>query len=277
MSLLYDLLLVAKNAKYFQYLGVGNDNDANEEFFPEKETAAFEEATPARIIKETIENAFKKVGGVSYDPIITCSTLENPPENNDMWFFINGITVDRDFVKMNGMALSKLMGGTKINVLHNPTQGLIKDLCEATIERSFNQRQDISHQLCGVILAAIRAGYNVKIIAHSQGAILLSSILRTIQERYDEEELLKGVEVYTFAAAFDSLKPINGVFYEHFANEHDIVARIGSIAFANEIPGRVYVRRKAKGHLFNNHYVGAMKQGLYCDKRSEFYKRYVAK
>lgn len=274
MSFIKDLYLTAKHFKLLGETLKGNPDDHSEGFFTEREQ--LEASIPG--IKTMIKSSFTNIvnRSISYDPIITSDYGEQDAISDEVWFFINGITVDRDFVDSNGLALSKLIGGKKVSVLHNPTQGFATDVVEAIIERSFNIKQNITLQISGILIAALKHGVKVRIVAHSQGAIILASALEIMVKSYGNG-IFKNVEVYTFGAALDRLIHIDGLFCEHFANENDFVARVSTIAYDRDIAGTTYVRKGARGHLLNSHYIGAMAQGLYCNKQSRFFKQYVAK
>lgn len=273
MSFLNDIYLLLKHKRLLADTLKDNGDDNSKDFFTENEKKDASVPGIFQMIKSSFTNLLNR--SISYDPIITCQHGE-PFEEDAVWFFINGITVDRDFVKSNGLALSKLLGNRQISVLHNPTRGFAADLTEALLERSFNIKQDITLQMSGVLIAALKHGVKVRIIAHSQGTIILASALKIIHKTYGPE-ILNGLEVYTFAGALDELKEIPGVYFEHFANENDFVARVGVIECDKKIHGTTWIRKDATGHLLNTHYIGAMAQGLYCNKQSRFYKQYVSK
>jgi hypothetical protein len=87
-------------------------------------------------------------------------------------------------------------------------------------------------------------------------------------------ERLNKLEIYTFANCADKMRyvyPSRQVPYmEHFANEQDIVARLGILSplrdGANpliEIDGTVFEQKAAWGHLLNEHYLNPIDDYLY--------------
>lgn len=90
-------------------------------------------------------------------------------------------------------------------------------------------------------------------------------------------EHLKKLEVYAFATCATELRPIRGVPYiEHFANEHDMVAKLGVLApragcGAANIGDVEFEQPGAWGHLLNAHYLAALEQD-FLDSASERFR-----
>jgi hypothetical protein len=87
-------------------------------------------------------------------------------------------------------------------------------------------------------------------------------------------ERLNKLEIYTFANCADKMRyvyPSRQVPYmEHFANEQDIVARLGILSPLRsgakpliEIDGTVFEQKAACGHLLNEHYLNPIDDYLY--------------
>jgi hypothetical protein len=83
----------------------------------------------------------------------------------------------------------------------------------------------------------------------------------------EKTDQLKKLEIYTFANCAEKMKYVtDGRHYprfEHFANERDIIARLGILspllndadgAFVN-LDGPIYIRKGALGDLLNEHYL----------------------
>ena len=81
---------------------------------------------------------------------------------------------------------------------------------------------------------------------------------------------LRKLEIYTFANCADSMRQVvrRGrralPWLEHFANENDIVARLGVLSPNDKvvIDGPRYVRRGAWGHLLNEHHLFPIQEHL---------------
>jgi hypothetical protein len=84
-------------------------------------------------------------------------------------------------------------------------------------------------------------------------------------------EKLDKLEIYTFANCADTMKYVarrGGKAYpylEHFANEFDIVARLGILSPNDriDIDGPAFVQEGAWGHLLNEHHLFAIDDYLY--------------
>jgi len=92
---------------------------------------------------------------------------------------------------------------------------------------------------------------------------------------------LAKLEVYTFANCADRMRYVHPSlevpYMEHFANGHDIVARLGVLSPLRrsgaqaeapiQIDGPIFVRRGAWGHLLNDHYLTPIDDYLYPGSR----------
>ena len=85
---------------------------------------------------------------------------------------------------------------------------------------------------------------------------------------------LEKLEIYTFANCADKMRYVDPArkipYMEHFANEFDIVARLGVLSPLGagrgavvEIDGAVHERKGAWGHLLNEHYLTPIDDFLY--------------
>jgi len=94
----------------------------------------------------------------------------------------------------------------------------------------------------------------------------------------DTYERLSKLEIYTFANCADRMRhvyPSGKIPYmEHFANEMDLVARLGVLSPQRgiegakiSIDGPVFERKGAWGHLLNEHYLAPIDDYLYPEER----------
>jgi hypothetical protein len=85
---------------------------------------------------------------------------------------------------------------------------------------------------------------------------------------------LHKLEIFTFANCADKMRYIYPArqlpYMEHFANQHDLVARLGVLSpFRDnpkaliEIEGPVYEQKDGWGHLLNEHYLAPIDSYLY--------------
>lgn len=139
----------------------------------------------------------------------------------------------------------------------------------------------------------------VVVVAHSQGGIILSNVMRGLMDRAREPdgsalaEALPQLEVFSFCSAADEFAGAGTVFAEHFVAEMDFVARIGVLHFsgklaeldperstrppeADEWNGDVFVLRRdlpGQGHLLKEFLLPIFVAGPF-GRASRFYRRY---
>ncbi len=262
--LLRDLILVAENARYLPRLftsSTPSDMDFREAHAHTCDEPA-ERLTATQLLKALITGQGKNnrtgaevfhVGGHIYP--------------DERWFFVNGILTDRDMATRNAMCLSQLFGRS-FTVVHNPSYGLAPDLVECVFERTFDETCPVSLDLYTELVRASLAGFKVRVIAHSQGGIIMSRVLRMMSELAGSP--IDDFEVYTFGNGADEDVQVPGVYQEHFANEFDFVSRIGILKTGAQ--SDVYVRREV-GHLLNRDYLEHFASGRFCGKHSRLYQR----
>lgn len=91
---------------------------------------------------------------------------------------------------------------------------------------------------------------------------------------FQAQEKLQKLEIYTFANCADKMGYVYPgtqlPYMEHFANQHDLVARLGILSPLRddpntliEIDGPVFEQKDGWGHLLNEHYLSAIDNYLY--------------
>eukprot|EP01111_Echinosteliopsis_oligospora_P016798 TRINITY_DN7097_c0_g1_i1.p1 TRINITY_DN7097_c0_g1~~TRINITY_DN7097_c0_g1_i1.p1 ORF type:complete len:179 (+),score=36.24 TRINITY_DN7097_c0_g1_i1:495-1031(+) len=132
--------------------------------------------------------------------------------------------------------------------------------------RTFNLLTGVSRKLSYYLTDYLGDDVYDKVIlvVHSKGGIVAAS---AIEELINNRVDITKLEVYTFGSASDSFLQIvdnkNGLcypFYEHFANEEEYIAQIGTLHW--KIPGNVFTNKR-KGHLLGEHYLPDFQKGLY--------------
>ena len=184
----------------------------------------------------------------------------------EVWFYINGICTDRELAQLNGRCLSDILQ-RPVRVLHNPTSGFFQDLIECAFERTLDQYAVITLRLFSEVSKSLNEKKKVKIIAHSQGGIIVASLLKYIAMQ--NIDVFNKLEIFTFASATDEEVELPGVYQEHFANENDFVARGGIIEA--KPTGDLYIKERGEGHMLNRDYLEHFVYGLYCNKQSKLY------
>ncbi len=191
-------------------------------------------------------------------------------KHDEHWYFINGIMTNQEVFDVNLHGLSKLLNRPVMG-LYNPSKGMYRDLVESVIGRATDSLTPIARVMAQHLFYPVLSGKPIRIIGHSQGAIILSNVAKILQS-YGFE--LNNVEFFTIAGAHDEFPQVPMV--EHFGNEKDYVYRIGAKHYQARICGEQYVRDLG-GHLLNRHYLTGINQGNYCSGRSRLYSHIQSK
>lgn len=182
------------------------------------------------------------------------------PENeqmlndNEAWFFLNGICTNISVLRLNGKALADLFH-RKIFLMHNPSDGILLDLLECAAGRTMQPVSTLEASVAEILEDALKTHKKVILIAHSQGGIIATGALEKLSENLKTHnlKLLSNLEVYTFASAATEFK-FPKIYSEHFSHSHDYVAQIGVIGNSKNFSGRKF-EYAASGHLLNTHYL----------------------
>jgi len=180
------------------------------------------------------------------------------------WYFLNGICTTPEIAELNLEAISDLFG-TKVTALYNPTAGFVPDILECIYERTLDKYAPVTLDVFDKIQKSLDAGKKVRLIAHSQGGIIASNLLKKFQALGKPVDL----ELFTFASAADEDVVVPGVYQEHFCNEWDFVARIGMLNESTS--GNRYTLEKTPGHFLNRDYLEHFKDAKYCNGTSRLY------
>ncbi|KAH7010575.1 uncharacterized protein B0I36DRAFT_341639 [Microdochium trichocladiopsis] len=190
---------------------------------------------------------------------------------HERWVYINGIATGRTIIRQNLQLLHNLFGRPLLGI-NNRTYGFLGDIVECVLQRSFGFRTSET-RVAYPILEGFLNDANVSrvvLIAHSQGGIIASHILRDLYTRVSIANLRK-LQVYTFGNAalhFDN-PPDPTVAWghvlqhiEHYCNERDMVCSWGALSSSRQpdirFQGKIFISQGATGHLFNQHYLFPM-------------------
>ncbi|KAB8232500.1 uncharacterized protein BDW43DRAFT_312173 [Aspergillus alliaceus] len=213
---------------------------------------------------------------------------ERPEHEREHWIFINGVAVGNHWLQNNIDRLAYTFG-RRITGVHNPTDGLVFDIIECLIQRTFTFATPDTRDGYAITKATLlNPKYEkVVLILHSQGGIEGSLIIDWLLDELPED-ILRKLEVYTFGNAanhfnnpFKSLLGLKQpstdgstipyqnasgqanksvLHIEHYVNALDFVCVWGVLQFAsvpNRYMGRIFVR-PGSGHQLNQHYLDAM-------------------
>jgi len=197
----------------------------------------------------------------------TCPEFRKNNEiNHDRWIFVNGMCVDNNLGGANATQLAKLCK-RQVGFFHNPTQGLLIDLFECMVGRTFNFQTPVSGRLAKCLSRyLLNDNYKrVVLVCHSQGGIIASGAIDLLIKR--QVTGMNKLEVYTFGSAADKFAQVADEdtenmypFYEHYANELDYISKIGTLHW--HLPGNVFTVAR-DGHFFGEHYLPDFKRGKY--------------
>lgn len=190
---------------------------------------------------------------------------------HEAWLFVNGILTNAELADLNCAYLADLFH-RPITLLENSTDGLVEDLVECARERSFGRNAEATERAFPAIYDAMKdpEKRRVVVIAHSQGTIIASAVLRLLKLLYrgdrdqpacrddplaardvvrgagvqldpaDFEPLERGelakLELYCFANCASTMRHVDAgaggplPWIESFGNEFDLVARLGMLA-----------------------------------------------
>ncbi|CAG8442571.1 14036_t:CDS:2 [Acaulospora morrowiae] len=187
------------------------------------------------------------------------STRNKYPD--EKWFFINGIAGEKEWLEQNCRYLEDRFQ-TEVTGIFNKSYGLLWDLVESILQRSF-EILTISVRLATInILPALRDKNikTVRLIAHSQGSIITSVLIKKLYLELsytNQQDYLGKLEIYTFSNGSREFKNPGGLirYIEHYANSKDPVAKLGVLnpALAKNFQGNIFVNQRS-GHLFNTYY-----------------------
>jgi hypothetical protein len=190
---------------------------------------------------------------------------------DEAWLFVNGILTNAAMADLNAGYLADLFH-RPITLLENSTDGLIEDLIECAREKSFGRNAEATERVFPAIYDALKdpEKRRVVVIAHSQGTIITSAVLRLLKliykgdrdqpacdddpvaardvvrgasveldpkdfEPLERDELAK-LEVYCFANCASTMRYVDHTaagplpWIESYGNEFDVVARLGMLA-----------------------------------------------
>ena len=270
-----DLGLAIKHAGELDSLFTGNDGDQPSR--SETSTESYETRwEPLDALIEIAVPRFYPVRRQPYSRGAVASEGLRVPSANEIWLFVNGVATSPAVIKANGKELARIFQ-RPIHLVHNPTDGLLLDLAECVLGRTFNFQTTLSEYVLDVVNRALVGYEKVVLIGHSQGGIVVADVANALVRYSEKRELLRNLEIYTFASAADEMLADDKLsrkaghcvpYYEHFANGRDFVARIGVISCQEAIAGPLFVNEDRKGHLLNAHYLEAFEKGRFCDGKS---------
>lgn len=109
----------------------------------------------------------------------------------ERWFFINGICSDRRIAAVNAEMLCRMFR-RPLTILYNATDGFLLDLVECAAGKGFEATTEAAARNLHPLVAALcdATVERVVLVAHSQGTIVASALLKALQELLEQKEKL---------------------------------------------------------------------------------------
>lgn len=196
-----------------------------------------------------------------------------------VWFYLNGAATSLAVAQLQAEELARLFA-RRIRLLHNPTQGLARDLWDTFAARTLRKDGHLSRQACYRVQEALENNDRVVLLCHSQGSIIASYVVRKLLRFASTRHLLSKLEVYSIGGVADSFEIDERQtfsegravpYVEHFANGRDFFCRVGILSHLNSSAGVVFCDDRKTGHLLNQHFLSGIARGEYCRGQSRLY------
>lgn len=147
--------------------------------------------------------------------------------NNETLIYVNGIRTDVRGQANSLQAIADQTGSRVVGV-HNATQSSAADILQSLGDKLDIGNNPAVDTLADTVYDELRAGREVHLLAHSQGAIITSRALQDVKNRLmaedgmsrrDAERLMNNIKVETFGGA--SRRFPDGPQYVHYVNRND--------------------------------------------------------
>jgi hypothetical protein len=145
--------------------------------------------------------------------------------------FVNGMLTPLSQQVSDMKAIANAYGSTVLGV-HNATEGLVADGVQSAADVAGIGQNAAVESLKATILQELRAGRELHLVAHSQGAIITQRALRAAKAELGEEKL-KLLTVDTFGGA-GGVYP-DGPKYTHWINTKDMVPNMFGLGWDGSI------------------------------------------
>lgn len=174
--------------------------------------------------------------------------------NNETLIYVNGIKTNVGGQSNSLQAIADNTGSRVIGV-HNATEGFGTDVLQSLGDKLDIGRNPAVDTLANTVYDELRAGRDVHLMAHSQGAIITSRALQDVKNRLmledglsrrEAENLMNNVQVETFGGA--ARRYPDGPQYVHYVNRNDGVPQaFGLRSWLNPF---AHAGRDAQTHYF---------------------------
>ena len=176
--------------------------------------------------------------------------------NNETLIYVNGICTNVAGQTNSLQAIADTTGSRVIGV-HNATEGFGSDVLQSLGDKLDIGRNPAVDTLADTVYNELRAGRDVHLMAHSQGALVTSRALQDVKNRLmledgmsrrEAEALMNNIQVETFGGA--SRRYTDGPQYVHYVNRNDGVPQaLGLRSWLNPF---AHAGRDAVTHYFRD-------------------------
>jgi hypothetical protein len=187
------------------------------------------EETPS---DKTFDGQFVGANGQTYAPNTTFSeipavTPQGGVRNNETMIYINGILTNIAGQANSLQAIADNSGSRVIGV-HNATGSFVGDVAQSLGDKLDIGKNPAVDTLADTVYGELKAGRDVHLLAHSQGAIITSRSLQDVKNRLmledgmpqnRAESLMNNIKAETFGGA--SRRFPDGPQYVHYVNRND--------------------------------------------------------
>ncbi len=211
-----------------------------------------------------IKNNFK-ANAISFHYLFD---VNKTTEEDEIIIYVNGICTTYDIAKYQAEWISKI---TNLPVVlgYNLTDGLIVDIFESMINRTYKKENDASTKLYYELLHLTSIYKKIHIVGFSQGALITA---RSVQDLYNKTDN-RNFTYTTFASPCNELILDHTIECNHFANSLDPVANIGVLSHKDNIHGNLFIQEK-KGHLLIVDYLIPLTLGKFGTDNF-FYNKFI--
>ncbi|HEY8561480.1 MAG TPA: hypothetical protein VIL74_13980 [Pyrinomonadaceae bacterium] len=175
---------------------------------------------------------FVGVGGRTFAPgtplsEIPATTPAGGVRNDETLIYVNGIRTNVEGQSNSLQAIADQTGSRVVGV-HNATEGFGADVLQSLGDKLDIGSNPAVDTLADTVYEELRAGRDVHLMAHSQGALVTSRALQDVKNRLmledglsrrDAEMLMSNIKVETFGGA--SRRFTDGPQYVHYVNRND--------------------------------------------------------
>ncbi len=186
---------------------------------------------PTRANDRAHDGAILGAQGV-FSPVTPLELVEPLLPNNGVKptqqvILINGIMTDVALQQADMQGLANT--GASVVGIHNATQGMARDLLECVQNKLNRGDTPAIDTLARVIAQALQKDQPVRLVGHSQGALIVARSLQIVSKaledaglsQADVQKLLGRVTVETYGGASSSY--VDGPAYKHYINKADVV------------------------------------------------------